>query len=537
MSVSIEDLQAMLDQSGASQGNINTVDDALAQLNASISQPQSTLYTNDLIAQDRANREGQRVVFIPPQEDKTPAGKVIPTESASSLGIKTLQDKMRLLTEVKDPTEKAKMMIDLEASAGEFISQRAKETRVRAEQELGIADLKKQLQVNEQLDRKDPNWGKFQSDSKITSAFRQRVMQSESQIDSHTQRLLKEDGELARLVKTIDGILVLNRGLVQKGEKKAEDLSALLASIPPDVRSSFVKMNPALQDDATFGAYVMQAAKGGKDRDNFDAIMSGAVTPENYLQAGLTGNTIALQLAATEQATRTGLPKEIIGKQLQSAYNFVNSPETFIQASTQLGLMNAKQAKAYVSKLSAATDKESQNAARMERLALVEPYLAALQKDAVDSNILNWSVGVGESAIHQAPGAASVIQELQAAGRPLTVHEFSKAYLSQPNLTPAEVSQRNQIIGDAYARTLERANRGIYGKGIDVAGATNKILLQNTLSKLMPGNLSPGNVGLAAAEVTGNLKEGLSDVTNFMLKPFETQGRTLRQIYEGFTGE
>lgn len=546
MSISTEDLQAMLSGTSQPVADVNTIDQILANMNATISE--SPMVTN--IPEERAQAEarGQRVVYIQPSPSATIGSNTSTNNQSAGNPFATIQQQLDAITKETDLAKKQQLMVGLEASTGEFITQKAKEARILAQDQLGISTLREQLAKNEQLDRADPKWQKFQSDSKITAAIRQRLNQTEGQVDLHSQRILKEDGELARLVKTVDSSLALQRSLIQKEEaknfnkeqdaaKKQESLDTLISTVPQEVRDSFVKMNPTLADNKAFGAYLMNATKGGKDRDNFDALMSGAITPSTYLQAGLSGNTIALQLAVAEQASRTGIPKDIVEKQIQSAYNFVHSPEKFVEASTQMGLMNAKQAKAYISKLATVTDKEGKQALAQDRLALVEPYMAALQKNAIDSDVLKWSVGVGETAIHQAPGAQEAIQKLQAAGQPVTVANFSKTFLSQPGLTDQEVAQRQALIGDAYARALSRATSGIYGKGIDVVGSTNALMVKNTMNKLNPLGNTAQNIGKVSGEVTNNLIDPLRAPGKLLVEGVKGTGKTLSDFYRGFIGE
>lgn len=475
-----------------------------------------------------------------------PTGPVFTAGSTASKAdiFKPFQDQLNAIAAEKDPIKKQQLMIATEASFGTLMAEKSKEARTLAEQQLGIEEMRKQLVNNEKLDRADPKWKDFQSDSKMTAQVRQTLTQLESRVDSHAQGLLRDNPDIARLAKTIDGNFALQRGLIQKAEladlnrtgkaeQKQEALNSLMSSIPPEVRGSFVKMNPSLQDDTTFAAYIMQAAKSGKDKDSFDALMTGAVTPENYLQAGLTGNTIAARLAAVEQASRTGLPKDVVEKNMQAAAAFVSQPEYFLKAATSTGLMTSAQAKVYAAKL-AAGDKEGNKELALQRLALVEPFMSAIQKQTIDKDILSWPKAEGEPTIDQAPGALPVIEKFRAtAGRNPSIQEFSSAYLSQPGLTPQETSQRNQLVGDAYARALERSKMGIFGKSIDTVGAVNGILVQNALKKQGLAY----NIGQNIGQVTEGLVDPLLAPGRAVGSGLSSAGKTLRETYAGILGE
>ncbi len=63
----------------------------------------------------------------------------------------------------------------------------------QAERELGVTSLEQQLSEAERLDRADPNYSKFRSDSPATAGIRDRLNQARLQIDPAITRILSKD--------------------------------------------------------------------------------------------------------------------------------------------------------------------------------------------------------------------------------------------------------------------------------------------------------------------------------------------------------
>ena len=490
MSLSTEDLDALLSGRVSLPNDFdaraNEVDQQLAALNAAPTF--STMFTNDSIQKAESDKIGQRVVEIPSYVAPTPApvyaSKDVP--GAIQGAYTSVHNIIKSLNEESDYVKKQQILVDLQASTGALLAQEQKKAREQAEQELGVKGLRDTLKQNEQLDRQDPKWAQFQSDSKVTSGIRQRLMQSEASVDRTAMNLLKENIELARLAKTIDGVIDFHSKDIAKKSAKAdikqENISTLVSTILPEVRRSFNLDNPALVSDQAFGEYILQAAKGGKDRDSIDALMTGAVRPDNYLVAGLAGNTIALRLAAAEQADRTGLDRTTVESQLIKAAKIVRDPEAFLAAAPALG-MKKKDIDQLRSELLIG-GKEAKAKLAEVALSKADDYLAAIQTASINGDILGWKKAAGETSVDQLPGAAPIIQDLQQkrGNSKIDIESFASAYLGQPGISKEEKFQRQQLLGDKYSTTLERARSGLYGREIDTVGLTNRLLTRTTLS-------------------------------------------------------
>ena len=468
------------------------------------------------------------------------------TQGSSITGadaFRNLQTQMEIIGKTADPTEKQKLLIGMEASAGSYLSEKSKEARILAEQQLGIAALREQITVNEQLDRKDPQWQKFQADSKITTGARQRLLQAEAQVDTHAKRLLGENGELQRFIQTVNGMTALQRSLIQKQEgaaatagQKAEQSLALINTISPEVRKSLELWNPALAQPENLISWVTTAAKSGKESASVDALLQGQLRPDNYLDAGLGGNTIAMNLAAVEQAARTGLSKDVVYSQLKTATADLLDPEKFKSIAPTLGIkkdvVNQEN-----SKLLMANAKEKAEILQ-GRLRYIAPYIARLQQDNIDGDITNWPKMEGVADITTLPGAMPVIEQIrnQTGKGNISLADFARAYTTQPNLKPEEVAQRTALLSSTYDKVLDKVNSGVYAtQGIDKARARTAldVAMASAKAKSNPAR----RVGQEAAKIVDTALQYQSPAQRLFGVGASGAGSALSDVYRGFVGE
>jgi hypothetical protein len=521
---------------------------ALRSVTRDFNSGQVPIFTNQLSVKDQESKQAPVFLVQPTNTFNTEAGtgKIGASATSASDPFKALTASMNDFDKIKDPTEKYKALIALEASAGTLFTEKAKATRIAAENQLGVKQLREALAFNEQEDRNHPDWPKYQTDGKITAGIRQKLMQTEGQVDAHAQRLLKEDGELARFIKTVEGFGSLQRSLIQKeelkaiageaaGAKKAESIQNFVATIPMDVRASFIKADERNKDDAVFAANFLNEAKDAKNTGNMEALRNGSVRPENYFQAGLEGNPVALRFAAVEQADRTGLPMETVRGQLTLANRLVNSDSDFDKLAPVL--LKGPELKAYATaKALAGSDTRSQAQLKSIRVAAVNNYMGRLQQEAIDQDITKWSRAPGEAGIDQLPGAAEVIKEMTAKGQK-DIGSFATAYLAGQNLTPQEVAQRADLLAKQYATTLTRVrDNGIYGTNIDVIGAVNYIKTKASLNRIGVNSLAK-RAGEATGEALNTAAAYQSPLTSLMRAGVNQGIGTLREFSSGLLGE
>jgi len=102
-------------------------------------------------------------------------------------------NKMDLIQKEKDLDAKQKLMAELESDFSVYNTERLQRAQSLAEEKLGLANLRQQLLENEQLDKSDPKYHLYRSDSPITAQIRERLRVAEMQSYQMAEGIVKTD--------------------------------------------------------------------------------------------------------------------------------------------------------------------------------------------------------------------------------------------------------------------------------------------------------------------------------------------------------
>ncbi len=540
------------------------------------------LMTNDVNAAAQALREGKSVQVLGDVNTNRGDGWLKPSATQSSsaapkaaefsldTGFSNLEKAAAEFQKIPSLEEKEKAIVRMQAEVAENTSNAMKKARESAEKELGLAKMRQDLLMSEELDKQHPDYYKYKGiDSNQTAALRRRVQATEALLETKTNALLREDVGLARYMKSADGVVEFARRAITKereaaGKKdlKEQDMRDFIATLNPDVKEAFAIENPALQDNSgrldpiKFADHLIGLEKDPTSKKLTMEILTGNVPIEQLYVRGLAGNPVASRLANALQSKRTGLDRgtiEAINADTQRFLTDERYAGDIISARPDiLGDADTKKYKGLISR-AAAGDKEAGKQALNMRADAANDYAYAKSRAFIENNIARWPTfsdaqGNKIPSVMDDPSAQATLGKLtqENKGKPPSIVQFAAAYLNEPNITPEISMAREQALLQSYGSMLNSINNGIVGSPqtkANIPMELQKLINLNAFYKTQSRQQqNPGNLGWQAGTNTRNLINEFGntsrEVANSMLRPFGLFGRDyVNPAINAFKGE
>lgn len=225
---------------------------------------------------------------------------------------------MHSIRAMEDPVIRAQMMGQLQADAEVYKSQIRATVGEQAAIRLGVPNLEQMLAQNEALDRQDPRWADFQSDSPQTAKVRTQLMQARAAAEAETNRMLQSNISIAAIDAQLQAASqVYNRGEAattraetyqeQRKLSKEMQIEETMQAMSPEKFSRMTLIEPSLSGstERNIATYI---AKGIKDKDSLIALEA----PEEALAdlTFLAGNAPAGRVLVAKEAEATGKTPE-----------------------------------------------------------------------------------------------------------------------------------------------------------------------------------------------------------------------------------
>lgn len=445
-------------------------------------QPDLAASLGDTITYLASNQPTQQQATAPKGAVSAPA----PTQLNDEV-FANVKKQMEIIVAETDMSKKEGLMMDLRSAMGELGAKAISDARTLAESQVGIPQLKQQLERRMQMDRAHPLWARYQSDSDETIAVRTQLNQAMGRAEQIANDMIKQNPKLAALDKSVGGFISMQERLLQSAamrqEKKAEEVDAIIGTMSPETLDTVYQVRPDLKGDQTATADFLKQRY--KDKD-WRPIIDGAIPAEQFMQAGLAGNKVAEQAAVKMQAAKTGMAPDVVQKQMDVLKQFVNDAGAAEKMIKTFGLLTAEDAKKYKT-LAMMPDKNSQAEAAKIRLGMADQLASKIAAGYIDRDLANWPVKPGEVSLYNLPEAAPIFEKFRAStGRDPNILEFNQAFVNQEGISKEEMIRRQDLTITAYTKALMNVNNGVFGAGIDIVGQANRLRVKGALAS---GNL------------------------------------------------
>lgn len=303
---------------------------------------------------------------------------------------------MKAVQSAKTGDDKIAALSSLEKAAGQYETQAQTNALQQAGVKLGLPQMESQLRVAEAMDRADPMWQRFQTDSPITEKLRAEVNATRNQTREEAAKILLQDPQLASMKLELNSVKTVAQRSINKMDSADQKNQEMLASTPPQMIDSYAAIHPEYTTKATTPegrleiAQVLHNSKAlGKD----DQALLQADDTE--LPSYLASNDKGVQ----EKATKLLIAKElgVNGGNLGAAQDSVSQWNNLLGDDTKFqqwlkgpGSVYKKQYQQATMAAGTGLNANAQNVIQNAKASIVKSYLAGKAQSNFMSDASKW---------------------------------------------------------------------------------------------------------------------------------------------------
>ena len=302
----------------------------------------------------------------------------------ASTAIDNFDSQFAALQGMADSVQVMNTYAALQASAAEYINGKEASTRNQLEQSLGVADLRRELDISNSLDKDHYNTyygGVNQGPSQETLGIINLLNQKQAQVDAQVQKRLSSDPEIVSLqskLKTLDSFVSSKYRDLQNPDSKVG-----MELLPPEQVDATML---ALGADTTSEVARLKVAEG---------LVSGNSTMTRAQQIGLAAPTELVAVAAFGDGVSSAQAKRVLGNKLERAedVNFLVDQVKNFEARYPDAMASRKEdfTLSAVDKTgSAASQAAAQQAIQARKVQYVLEDLQAQRTNAFVSKVGSW---------------------------------------------------------------------------------------------------------------------------------------------------
>ena len=398
-----------------------------------------------------------------------------------------IQKQMDAITKEEDLNTREALLSKFHADQVEQQTQSLTAFRAKAEQQLGITQLRGQLAEGIRTDQADPNYKYYRTDSQSTLRIRQMLQQSESQVERVTQEMAMADPTFKRRNTEItDFISMQQKQIMQmmnrqasgeqksafQAEKRAEKVDAAASVLTPigmeivQSRNPELATNPESIKDLAYNLMTTPATK-------LEAQMLLAM-PDNLsvYQAAAMGATMADPYIAKKQQELTGdLPEQTLSDLKQVRTMVTPAGEAMLNDAMQkygTPKMREEWKMQKGTRMLASKTAEGRHQQQLQLMGTAI-YLKSAEKAArFYSQVNSWKPVNGVS-LYDLPEVKDLLEK----NKSVSMQEMFQAYVGNaPKELKAARYQQLQDIAIGNAKSL---NAGMYGQITPLDDLKNKM--------------------------------------------------------------
>jgi len=398
-----------------------------------------------------------------------------------------IQKQMDAITKEEDLNTREALLSKFHADQVEQQTQSLTTFRAKAEQQLGITQLRGQLAEGIRTDQADPNYKYYRTDSQSTLRIRQMLQQSESQVEKVTQEMAMADPTFRRRNTEITDFIGMQQKQImqmmnkqasgdQRTEQKQQDRAAkveaaasVLTPIGMEIvqsRNPELATNPESLKDLAYNLMTTPATK-------LEARILLAM-PDNLsvYQAAAMGATMADPYIAKKQQELTGdLPEQTLSDLKQIRTMVTPAGEAMLSDAMQKYGTPRMREEWKMQKASRMLASKTAEGRRQQQLQLMGNaiYLKSAEKAArFYSQVNSWKPVNGVS-LYDLPEVKDLLEK----NKSVSMQEMFQAYVGN---APKELkAARHQQLQDIAVGNAKSLNAGMYGQIIPLDDLKNKM--------------------------------------------------------------
>lgn len=389
-----------------------------------------------------------------------------------------LETQMLSIQKIEDPLEKQNALMKLKETAASTAADLSKQTRLMAENEVGLSGLSAALKHAEDLDRKDPEWSKHLVDSRETAGIRNEYFRAQERAGVLTNRMLKENPTLAGMSAKLDSFVKSQENLVNKelgrDEKKQEYIDQIKLSLGNDTVKYLTYAVKGIENNPDKAASFVLALQKDPNRADFAPILSQGFTEDDLLPLAYTGNRIAKEIAIQAQIDKTGQAEDKVRRNFATSEAFVGDENFFKARVGELARVDhayANALKQYSSLDLLPPSKNREIEKKAMRISLVNGWMKAQSTQKAMNDVESWG---GDISPKNFPGIAASMDKIKTLnpGKSVSMDSLVDDYvLSAPN---KEQAQRYDEVLIAMKSMVETREKGLFGQ-VDLKTLENKL--------------------------------------------------------------
>lgn len=384
--------------------------------------------------------------------------------------------KMRLIQQEKDFDAKQAMLGDLQSSFAVYGTERLQRAQNMAENRLGVNALRKQLIDNERLDRTDPKWAQYQSDSKITASVRERLRLAEMQSFQMADGIMKSDPEFLRHATLLTSFVKLQERLLQDQLQKqgirSQEVEAITATLTEDNKAAIRAMYPELKTDDELKLRAAQLMKNPQFRQESSVILDPSAKPEDYLTAAVSGVSMAEPYVIQQQSRLMGQSHESVQQEIKMAKEMVNDPKSLEIFVNKFGSPQEREAvKVMQGQALLLKGKEEQRAHYLTKVNTVIGLMKRSKERTFMNDVSTWKPVDGQS-LQDIPELNVLFTTKAAQKQSVSFDELFKNYVGG---APQELmAERAALLQKHIFNNGTQLNTGVYGQIVNMATLKSK---------------------------------------------------------------
>lgn len=382
------------------------------------------------------DEKGQMVISNTPKTREA-AGYVQPSEQGVQFN-KELQSKISAIREATDPAQARILYEDLVQQAAQAKAAAWEGAFQQASSKLGIPRLEAMLAQNEALDKQDPLWAKFQSDSKATAAVRKQLQSLRTQVDDEAKNYLLSNPMMASLdsqMKILASTIGRHEKMAEaedywkmqqkyrKLEKEETEKQKLLDASSPEILQRAVIVEPSLagKTPEVIMKNLQTMDKLGQSKEQLAAILAA---PESLVDLAIAKRSpsAAKVLAAKESAITGRSLTDITGQLKYLDRTLTNDQEIMKLARQVLPLKDDYDLFARTQRTLKTGTKAEQQAAWTARVDVLTKSLVRQEENRFMGDLAAWTG-------YQDPELQAAITKAEQTTQKRSLEEVLAAYL------------------------------------------------------------------------------------------------------------
>jgi hypothetical protein len=414
-------------------------------------------------------------------------------------------NKMDLIQKEKDLDAKQKLMAELESDFSVYNTERLQRAQSLAEEKLGLANLRQQLVENEQLDKSDPKYLKYRSDSPITAQIRERLRVAEMQSYQMAEGIVKTDIDRMRHGSAVGSFIKIQERLIGEMLRKqgisVEEAERFGSSLNDTNRAALKALYPDTPDEQ-LNVKAAQIAKTPALKHEAQVILDPGAKPEDMLTAAIAGVGMAEPYVIRQQALTTGQSPSVVQQELKTIKGLVEDPAKLKDVAGRYLSKDEKEAlNLMLGQEMLTKSKEDLQRIRLQKIETAVRVFRRVKAKEFENDVSRWTEAVDGQRLSQIPELAETFASYAHKQRPMEISTLFSEYVG--NAPKEQRYNRSALLQKFIFANANKANSTLYGEVVDLPTLQKKtqaliLFYTNPTDNITPWNRNwqgvPSNV-------------------------------------------